>query len=183
MRSTAVGFILVVFVQANAGCSLIFTKGPQPEVQPPPPCTTDNGAPIADTVLAVASVAAVVGGALAYSEGKRQEQQGCGHEWFCGFGNQVGGGGLMVIGGLGILLFTPSAIVGFNRTADCRAWLAANPQYAPPPSPSSPESSLLLVPAQGCPTAGDVPRVCSAAAPWGPSAVALGDLPSRGGVP
>ena len=179
MRSTAALLMLVVFVQASAGCSLIFTKGPQPEVQPPPPCTTDNGFPIADTVIAVASVAAVVAGAVVYANGTTRHN--CG--WFCGFGEEVGGAGAMLIGGIGTVIFTPSAIVGYMRTSDCRAWLEANPQYAPPPSPSTPQSSSLLVPPQGCPTLGDVPRMCSSTAPWGPSAVVLGDVTPRGGAP
>ena len=180
MRSAIALLILIALVQASAGCSLIFTKGPQPEVQPPPPCTTDNTAPTADTVLAVASVAAVVAGAVVYVNGTKQ--QGCGG-WFCGFGEQVGGGGAMVAGVLGTLIFTPSAIVGFNRTAACRAWLETNPQYAPPLSPSPPESSLLVGPPQGCPTPGDAPRICSSAASWRPRAVVLGDVTSRGGAP
>ena len=56
-------------------------------------------------------------------------------------------------------LFTSSAIVGFNQTADCRAWLQANPQHAPQPAPS--RSSLLLVPAPTCPIQGDIPLLCS----------------------
>jgi hypothetical protein len=182
MRSTAALLMLVVFVQASAGCSLIFTKGPQPEVQPPPPCTTDNGFPVADTVIAVASVAALVAGAVVYVNGMAKHD--CGLGSVCQFNEEsVGGGAAMIAGGVGTLIFTPSAIVGFNRTSDCRAWLAANPQSAPSPSPNPPQSSLLLVPAQRCPTSGDVPRICSAPAPWGPGAVVLGDVTSRGGAP
>ncbi len=160
MRST-VALMLVVFGFSAAGCSLIYTKGPQPDVKPPPPCTTSNSFPTADAVLAAVSVAAVVAGAVVYASGTTKQCSG--GEWFCGFSEQVGGGGAMVIGGITTLIFTPSAIVGYMRTADCRAWLEANPQYAPPPAP--PESSTLAVSLPGCAAPGDAPRVCSAATP------------------
>ena len=48
MRSTTALLMLAVFGVANTRCSFIFTKGPQPEVQPPPPCTTGNAAPALD---------------------------------------------------------------------------------------------------------------------------------------
>ena len=34
MRSASALLMLAVFGVANTGCSLIYTKGPQPEVQP-----------------------------------------------------------------------------------------------------------------------------------------------------
>jgi hypothetical protein len=43
MRSAA-ALMLVVFGVSYVGCSLMLTKGPQPEVQPPPPGTTEDGA-------------------------------------------------------------------------------------------------------------------------------------------
>jgi len=172
MRSTAALLMLAVFGVASAGCSFIFTRGPKPDVQPPPPCTSDNTYPVADTVLAIVSAAAVVAGAVVYVNGTKQ--QGCGG-WFCGFGEEISGGGAMVAGALGTLIFTPSAIVGFNRTAACRAWLEANPQYAPPPSPNPPESSLFVMPPPGCPT-GDAPRICRSAGAGRPSAVVLAKL-------
>jgi hypothetical protein len=171
-----VRWLLVVALHSavSTGCSLVFTKGPQPEVQPPPPCTTDNGLPIADTVIAVASVAAVVAGAVVYANGTTRHN--CGG-WFCGFDEEVGGAGAMLIGGIGTVIFTPSAIVGYMRTADCRAWLQANPHYAPQPTPST--SSSLLVPARRCPSQGDAPLRCSSPASWQSSALVL-DAPSGG---
>ena len=156
---------LLVVATKGAGCSFVYTRGPQPEVQPPPPCTTDNWAPTTDTVIAAVSVAAVVAGAVIYADGMKP----C-SGFLCQLNEEsLGGGAALVAGGVGTLIFTPSAIVGYRRTSDCRAWLEANPQYAPPPAPSPPSSSLL-VPSQGCPTSGDVPRVCSAAVPWALSA-------------
>jgi hypothetical protein len=170
MRSTPALLTLAVFGVANAGCSLIYTKGPQPEVQPPPPCTTWNTSPAADTVLAVLSVGAVVAGAVVYANGTTRHN--CG--FFCGFGEEVGGVGAMVIGGVGTLVFVPSAIVGFNRTAACRASLEAKPQQ--PASSPPPQSWLLLAPPEACPP-GNGPRICSSTASWGPSALVLDEPP------
>jgi len=172
--NTSASWMLAVFGLANAACSLVYTRGPQPEVQPPPECTTWNTSPTADTVLAVLSVGAVVAGAFLYADAEHQGGS-------ASFDQGLGGVGAMVIGGVGTLVFVPSAIVGYTRTAACRASLEAKPQQPAPPSP--PLSSLLLVPPQGCPTLGDVPRTCSSTAPWGPSAVALGDATSRAGGP
>jgi hypothetical protein len=67
MARLGVGLVALVSVLSSA-CSFVLTKGPQPEVQPPPECTTSVGAPIADTVLAVASVGvAVLGGLMVAS--------------------------------------------------------------------------------------------------------------------
>ncbi len=175
MRSTAVALMLVVLLQANAGCSLIFTKGPQPEVQPPPPCTTSNVAPALDTTGALLS--AVVATA-AFASTKSCSSSG--EFIFCSSPDNIGG--IWAIAGVSTAfaaLFTTSAIVGFNRTAVCRTSLGTD---SPALSPV-PESSFLLLPERQCPTSGDVPRVCSSAAPWGPSAVVLGDVTSRGGAP
>ena len=165
--STTALLMLAVLSVANAGCSLIYTRGPQPEVQPPPPCTTSYVHPIADTVIAAASVAALVWGSVTYAEEHGKPQPSC----FLCYGNEATAVGFMVVGGLSTLVFTPSAVVGYNRTAACRASLATKPQQ--PASP--PQSSLFLVPQEGCPTSGDAPRVCSSAAPFGPSAVVLGE--------
>lgn len=164
---------------ASTGCSFIYVKGPQPEVQPPPPCTTSNTSPTADITLAVISVGAVVGGAIAY--GSSQKQPGGSLGWNAAAA-QVAGVGAMALGGIGTAVFVPSAITGFNRTADCRAWLQANPQYAPPlppPPPPAETSSSLLVPARGCPSRGDAPLLCSSRASWETSALVL-EVPSRG---
>lgn len=167
MRSTGSLLMLAVFGVANAACSFVYTKGPQPEVQPPPECTTSNKAPIADTVFAAASVAAVVAGSILYADAAGS----CCHSLESGYATLFP----VAIGGLGILVFTPSAIVGYNRTAACRDSLEAKPQQ--PASPGPPLSSLLRVPPHGCPMLGDAPRVCSSAASWEPSAVVLGEAP------
>ena len=157
---------LVALAWVTSGCSLIFVKGPQPEVQPPPPCTAANDLPAADAVLAGLSMAALVAGAVVYVNGKSQEESGCSGRWFCGFGEEVGGAGAMIIGGIGTLVFTPSAIVGFNRTSACRASAKANPQPAPsPPVPAAPASRLA--PPRGCPSEGDAPRLCANVAAHG----------------
>ena len=68
MRSTTALLMLAVFGVATAGCSLFLTKGPQLEVQPPPPCTSSVAAPVVDTVLAAASLGLVVVGGLLFSQ-------------------------------------------------------------------------------------------------------------------
>ena len=177
--------VAAVHGAVSTGCSLIHTKGPQPEVQPPPPCETSNNLPVADTVLAVASVGAVVAGSVVYSQNAHKS---CGFDFGCAM-TPGAGIGLVVAGGVGTLVFVPSAIVGFMRTADCRAWLQANPQYAPPPSPPPPSpppppaetSSSLLVPVRTCPIQGDAPLLCSSRASWESSALVLNA--SSGGAP
>jgi len=169
MRSTA-ALILVVFGIYSTGCSLMFTKGPQPEVQPPPPCTTDNGWPIADTVLAALSVAAAVAGGVLMADYNSRPRTTCNPNTdpFCALGNglsqaeQASGIGAVVLGVAGVLAFTPSAVVGFNRTAACRASLESKPHQTA--SSALPQSSFLLVPERGCPSLGDAPRNCSAVA-------------------
>ena len=165
--------MLAVFGMANAGCSFIFTKGPQPEVQPPPPCTTSNTVPTVDAVIGGLGVVALVAGVVVAAEAASQPCSGFG---CAGEGAVIAaGGGGALLGVVGAAVFIPSAIVGFNRTAACRASLEAKPQQ--PASPSPPQSSLLLVPPHGCPTAGGAPRMCSSAPPWGPSAVLLKEAP------
>ena len=146
--------VVAVYGASSAGCSFVFTKGPQPEVQPPPPCTTDNTYPIADSVIAAASAAAVIAGSVLLAGAAGQHP--CGDS--CWTEGVTGAGALIVAVPL-VAVFTPSAIVGFNRTADCRAWLQENPQYAPQPAPST--SSSLLVPARTCAVQGDAPLLCS----------------------
>ena len=90
-----------------------------------------------------------------------------------------GARGTVIAGLVGTAVFVPSAITGFGRTYDCRAWLEANPQYAPQPAPST--SSSLLVPARGCPSQGDAPLLCSSRASRDSSAL-VRNAPS-GGAP
>ena len=173
MRSTAAASMLALCAWASTGCSFVYTKGPQPELHPPPPCTTSNVHATADLVLATASVAALVAGSIVYAQGATSDCSGLGN---ISCGVEKGAGiGAMVAGGIGTLVFVPSAIVGYNRTADCRAWLEANPQYAPEPAPPTPSS--FLVPARRCPAAGDAPRICPAAPPLESSVFVLSEAP------
>ncbi len=171
-RSAAALSIVALLAWASGGCSLVYARGPQPDMHPPPPCTPSDVHAYADTALAVVSVAAAVAGGIVYANGTKKQCSG--GEWFCGMEEQVGGGGALILGGIGTLIFVPSAIVGYNRAASCRAWLQANPQYAPPPAP--PEASSLLVPSRPCLTGGDAPRLCASAASWESSASAFTEL-------
>ena len=132
------------------GCSLLYTQGPQPEVRPPPSCTTSNDAPITDTVFAVLSVGAVVGGLIAYKNGD--------------IGTGLLGAGGAILGGVGTLVFVPSAVIGYNRTAACRDWIDQGSRYEPPkrlPARPPQASTLLREPAPPCPSRGDAPLLCS----------------------
>jgi hypothetical protein len=151
VRST-VALVLAVYGVSSTGCSLSFTKGPQPEVHPPPPCTTDNGAPIADTVLAVSSVALATIPWIFYANAPRSDNSGIALFAFWG----------SIIGGFGAAIFTTSAVVGFNQTAACRTSLGL--AYEQPASSPVPQSSFLLVPEGGCPMPGEAPRLCSSSA-------------------
>ena len=161
MRPIAALSLLAALAQTSTGCSFIYTKGPQPNLDPPPPCTASNSAPTADTVVAAASVVALVAGAIVAATATSN----CTGEMFCGLEQGVTGIGLIAGGAIGTAIFVPSAIVGYNRTADCRAWLKANPQYVPavePPSaPLREAAPSSLVPATSCPPDRDAPRVCA----------------------
>jgi hypothetical protein len=165
------GLLLVISIHgaASTGCSLVYTKGPQPEVQPPPPCTTSNASPIADTVLAAVSVGAVVAGSILYADASHNAS--CSFLCFSGLNQaeEYGGVGAIILGGIGTTVFTISVVNGYGRTADCRAWLEANPQYTPQPA----TSSSLLVPAGRCHPRGDAPLLCSSTVSWESSAVVL----------
>ena len=129
-------------------------------MQPPPPCTTSYIHSIADTVLSAVSVGMTTWAATGFHAEKVRD-------------------GTVIAGLVGTAVFVPSAITGFGRTYDCRAWLEANPQYAPQPAPST--SSSLLVPARGCPSQGDAPLLCSSRASRDSSAL-VRNAPS-GGAP
>jgi hypothetical protein len=150
MRVTVALMMVAIAVDgaATTGCSLLYTKGPQPEMHPPPPCTTSNDAPIADTVFAVVSVGTVAGGLIAYKNGD--------------LGIGLLGAGGAILGGVGTLVFVPSAVVGYNRTAACREWVEKGVKSAPPAHPPArlpPRSSSLLEPP--CSSRGDAPLLCS----------------------
>ena len=174
-RSAAALSIVALLAWASGGCSFVYARGPKPDMHPPPPCTPSDVHANVDTALAVVSVAAVVAGGIVYANGTKKQCPAS--EWFCGFEEEVGGGGALILGGIGTLIFVPSAIVGYTRAADCRAWLEATPRYTPPPAP--PASSSLLVPARPCLTGGDAPRMCSSAASWESSATVFTELRAR----
>jgi len=117
---------------ACSGCSLVYTRGPQTGASPSPPepCTSSNGYAIADTVLAALSFAAAVGGTILVIDSTK-----CPHPGTCefgGLGEGVTGLGLLGAGLVSTAIFTPSAVVGYNRAAACRAW-EAMPSPLPPP--------------------------------------------------
>ena len=61
--------MLAAFTVASGGCSLVYTRGPQPSASSstsqPEPCTSTNGYAIADTVLAAVFFTALAGGTVA----------------------------------------------------------------------------------------------------------------------
>ena len=125
---------------STSGCSFAFVRGPParlepsaPEVQAPatkPDCSTSNGWPIVDTVLA--SVLIGLGVTLVVAGAAEKKCTGGG---LCGIGptpEQAVGVGLG-LGALGGVLLT-SGIVGFNRTSGCRRAIEpAPPAKLPPP--------------------------------------------------
>jgi len=121
--------MLAAFTVASGGCSLVYTRGPQPSASSstsqPEPCTSTNGYAIADTVLAAVFFTALAGGTVALIDSTQK------HGGWSGLDEGLTGIGLMVTGFVGTALFTPSAVVGYNRAAACRAWEAL-----PPPLPT-----------------------------------------------
>jgi hypothetical protein len=155
MRSS-VALMFVVYGLSTTGCSLLFTKGPQPEVKPPPPCTTSNVAPGLDTTAAILTTAVMVTALTATGSCSPT-----GWDFWCT--NSSDAAGIWATVGVSAALaalFTTSAVIGFNKTAACRTSLGLEPQPVAP-TPLA-QSSFLLVPQQGCPTLGDAPRICSA---------------------
>ena len=151
----------MLLVAASPGCSYIFTRGPSatpsaqqsPEPSRPtsPECTSSVAAPVVDTVLAVALTGLGVVGAVAAAEPCTGE--------FCG----IGKGGGAVVGIVGVatgLLFTASAVTGYQRTAECRAALESYP-LSPPRASLFPTS-----PVEGCRPVDDAPRLCRSVASW-----------------
>jgi hypothetical protein len=74
---------------------------------------------------------------------------------------------MLIAGGVGTVVFTSSAIVGYTRTADCRAAEenTPHPQHASSGARQGETFTSSLVPASGCSGRGDAPLVCS----WGTS--------------
>jgi hypothetical protein len=99
---------LAVALAASPGCSLLLVKGPPAAAVAPAAvaCTRSNAVPFVDATLA--GVALYTGGVL-LAGGSRSEG------W--AVGASVVGGGLVGEG----LVFGVSSLIGFHRTARCRA--------------------------------------------------------------
>ena len=131
------GVGLAILGATGTGCSLHYAKGPR------------------NVAAAAVSVGAIVAGSIIASH-----PQSCGGGSSCGFT----GGGLIVLGTIGTLVFLPSAIAGEDLTADCRAWDEENVPYGlhPPQQKRQPQtSSAALALSAKCPTRGDAPLVCA----------------------
>lgn len=142
-----------LILAVGPGCSLIFTRGPDPEAQPPPECTTSVAAPVADTVLAAASLGLVVAG---LTQPAPKCQPG---EFLCGLGQQTSWAAAVIIGAVTGVLFTSSAVVGYVRTSACSKFMEK--QGSSPSTPVEPPKSLLKHGSvQACEAVGDAPRAC-----------------------
>jgi hypothetical protein len=151
--------LAALFVVASPGCSLIFTKGPQPELHPqryadlhgttPLECTASVAAPVVDTTLAVVSFALL---GLGVAGAATHDQPNC--EFLCGT-EQAFGWVAVIVGAAMGALFTYSAVVGYQRTSACRASLEPNALLP------QPRASLLPAsPADACGAMDDAPRAC-----------------------
>jgi hypothetical protein len=143
----------------SPGCSLIFTKGPQPELHPPPECTQSVAAPVTDTVLATLSVALLGLGVAVVADTSSSPSCPTGGLYYCsntGRDAEAGFGlGAIVAGAALGALFTASAVVGYQQTSACRASLEPNALLP------QPKASLLPAsPAEACEAVRDAPRVC-----------------------
>ena len=127
MSILRIGLAALLLV-ASPACSLIFTSGPEPGVYPLHDCPTSVIAPVSDTVLAAASVTWLVVGAVDAAANQ-----------------SLAGGWVAVAAGAAMgALFTTSAVLGYQRTSDCRASL--EPSALPP----RPKATLLPAsPARG----------------------------------
>jgi hypothetical protein len=129
------GVGLAILGATGTGCSLHYTKGPR------------------NVAAAAVSVGAIVAGSIIASRA-----QSCGGS-SCAFT----GGGLIVLGTIGTLVFLPAAIAGEDLTADRRAWDEENVPYPPHPHPRERQpqtSSSALTPSPTCATRGNAPLVC-----------------------
>jgi hypothetical protein len=155
LRTTIALALLGVMSQ---GCSFLFTKAPQPNGQPSPHCSDSYAAPIADTVVIGLSVAAIVAGSIVYADSQCRSGS-------CSEGGQLAGTTAIVAGGVGMLLFTPSTVLGYSRTSACRAWLEGDDP--PRPRHTGDLESSVLVPQPRCSHESDAPLLCSAGPLWG----------------
>lgn len=157
MRAVLRVSLAVLVLGGSPGCSLIFTKGPEPEVHPPPECTTSVTAPVWDTVLAVASVALATASVVAAAPNSCSGAPSVDGNAFCGINKLAWfpAGGFAATG----ILFTASAVVGYSRTGACRASLELQGLPREPPA-STPATSVE----PPCTPLGDAPRSCHSVA-------------------
>jgi len=164
--------LAALFLAASPGCSLIFTKGPQPELHPAPECTTSVAAPVTDTVWAIAGATLLGVGVAAVATSCAGGRGQFIVENYCGI-DEAAGWGAVIAGTVVGALFTTSAVVGYQRTSACRSSLEPNALLP------RPRASLLQAsPERACMASGDAPRVCAGALllPGGAGVVALGSL-------
>lgn len=150
----------MLIAATTPGCSLIFTKGPQPELHPPPECTASVAAPVTDTVLATLSVA-LLGLGVAGVVDSNSTRPCTPNSSLCSFGNgteSTFSWGAVVAGAALGALFTASAVVGYQRTSACRASREPNALL------QQPRAALLRAsPVEACVPVSDAPRVCARA--------------------
>ncbi len=149
---------LALVLAASPGCSLLFTQAPRPELHPPPPCNPLVASPVMDTVLATAGAGLAVTGAVVASYSCGGGPQSVDSNAYCGL-HQAFGYGALISGALVSALFTTSAVLGYQRTAACRALAEST---GPAPAAREVPSALLLSasPVEGCGRGGDTPRRC-----------------------
>jgi hypothetical protein len=168
-RHLRVGLLTLVIV-LNPACSLILTKGPQQEALPPPECTTSNGAPIADAVLAVASAGVATLGVMLGVEAQCDQ-------YHCPKPSEspppAMGWGIAAFGVASAALFTTSAVVGFKRTAACREFQSHSPVSLGGVGTAVEFLPLALSRVPACPAGGDAPRLCVERAATAPSVRSL----------
>ena len=150
---------LVALGAFGSGCSFLFTRASQPNGRPSPECSPSYEAPITDTVVTGLSVAAIVTGSIVYADAHQCRSGSCTE------GDQLAGTTAILAGSVGVVLFTPSTVLGYSRTSACRAWLDGDDPARPRHS-SDLESSVLVRPPR-CSHRGDAPLLCSSGTLWG----------------
>lgn len=165
--------LLILVGLLNPACSLVLTKGPQPEALPPPECTTSNGAPIADALLALVSAGVATLGVLLAVEAQC-DQYHCPKP---GEGPPPAmGWGIAAFGVASTALFTTSAVVGFDKTAACREFQSHAPVSLGSGETAAEFLPLALSRIPACPAGGDTPQLCVQGAATAPS------VPSPGAI-
>jgi len=157
--------VAALVLATTPGCSLILTRGPEPEGRETQECTTSNAGPIADTVVAFLASSVMVLGVVEAS----QTQGACdpAKDPLCELGRGINGASWVAaaVGAATTALFTASAVVGYERTSACRSLVGPMPSPArgasaastPPDQVVRAEAALPLP----CPGARDAPRLCA----------------------